>query len=356
MKLKIKRNLLTVILAVLCAAAAVLGVAFALPKNEIKSANAATFNDVNVKFGTIKYFTGNDSTGVGSVTYASDMTAVTPNYITCTPVSGIGSGSFDTSINKGNASFLHRNVVAVPVILSVTVPAYSVYKIEYNASFTIPNTTVTGYCGITNGWTVGDSSLGDATLDGFVYNGPSPTNLSGTGFNKSLDSKYINYGMLLYNSDSSPKIIETYAFHAISMHHNGPGGGIYDYGFGIDASVTEVTQIDAPTSTNTTPVNYDGTDKVFNFTYDTPVITDFDDTVNYTTAYKNIDTTIEALDYDGKAINTSTYNLNSTTANGTLTAKEAGKYKVKFNLKQTAKDAGIRWTDGTVCEITITLE
>ena len=135
MKIK-SRNLLTAILALLCAVAVALGISFALPKNEIKSANADTVtqvagaNDVNVKFGTVKYSGTMDSENVSVVNYSTMLTTLNTG-VDFTYSDGAGVGTARVSFTK-NSNWKHRNVVAVPVILSVNVPAHTVYKVEYS--------------------------------------------------------------------------------------------------------------------------------------------------------------------------------------------------------------------------------
>ena len=358
------RNLLTAILALLCAVAVALGISFALPENEIKSANAdivtrvAGANDVNVKFGTVKYSITTTSENTNNINYSNMSTSTDPGNGACTTIDGVGTGSANSVLYRQNGK--ECAVFAAPVILSVTVPAYTIYKVEYKTTLSL-NGSCTNYIALKDSWEDGNGSDGDVNIYNYLFNPVTTlptTELAGISYFGSFGAqKYLNYGMLFYNDTESDKIIEKYTFF-VSTFHMSAGGGSYGNDFVIsDVLVTEVIPIGNQPQTGTTSVEYDGTEKTFGITYSTPEVEAFDDTISYLTAYKNIETTVtEAKDYDGDNINSSSYSLDLTSASGKFKATQAGKYKIKFNLKTVAINNGIKWADGSTNEKTVTFE
>ncbi|MDE7453768.1 MAG: hypothetical protein K2N22_05100 [Clostridia bacterium] len=127
----------------------------------------------------------------------------------------------------------------------------------------------------------------------------------------------------------------------------------------LDSSTVEATKLSKPTTNDTLEMDYDEKPHTVNVTYADEVdSTDVDDKDHsYTTGYKNVKVTVEAKDFDGKAINDYTItpeNLSEATGSVSLTATNAGTYTIKFELTSSAKSNGIEW-DGNADPITLTI-
>ncbi|MDE7453700.1 MAG: hypothetical protein K2N22_04755 [Clostridia bacterium] len=129
-------------------------------------------------------------------------------------------------------------------------------------------------------------------------------------------------------------------------------------------SATDVTveKIGTDPSATDTTKTYNANTQTFNFTYDEPEIVGEFSTINYDTAYKNIEPTVKsALATDGSTpIASSTYDIPNldtdgtpTSASGTFKAKEAGTYVIAFNLTSSAISNDITWGDGSTGEKTL---
>ncbi len=253
------------------------------------------------------------------------------------------------------------SLLIVPLILSVDVPAYSIYTVEMTYQFTQVGRNGRAH-GIPDTWS--DDPTYDFNFDmypisqkyfqpgvsGQCHGNPNPITAN-------HGSHLTNNGFTFYNDTNTAKEMKAYSYYFYWVCDGQTS--TFTYTGSIDFTNFDVTveKIGEPTTTYTTPFTYDGTTKTFDFTYDKPTVTAYDGTTfAYEKAYENITATVDAVDYDGNTINASTYNLSSVGKNGTLTAKEAGKYKVKFNLKQDAKDGGVEWATGGTAEKTITFE
>ncbi len=169
--------------------------------------------------------------------------------------------------------------------------------------------------------------------------------MNNTSVALNFGSHYSTNGVSLYNNTDSETTVSVYNCYYF-LASDASGGYTYTGSLTFNSCIVEsVASISAPTADGDTEFNYDGQSKTFGFTYDSPTISTYN-TVNYITALKNIDTTVEAVDLYNNTINSSDYNLDTTTVNGTLVATKAGTYTVKFNLKQSAVDADIRWSGG----------
>ncbi|MDE7163539.1 MAG: hypothetical protein K2O44_05635 [Clostridia bacterium] len=266
-------------------------------------------------------------------------------------------GSVSVTITSlyGSDGIVHRFIV-VPVIIKVQVPAYTAYDVSYTKTLSM-SAGAHGKCTMFyNNWQDASSGTYDVSLPLNILsyqNSASGTDWSG----RSESAEFSNAngdGVLFYNDTGAQKALSLYSFYLAKIGDGCTGGCTCTFSFSISPSVNKVVAIGTTKTTDTNPETYDKTEKTFNFTYDEPTYTAYGNTINYTTAYKNIETTVEALDYDDKAIEETTYSLS--TEDGTLTATEAGKYKVKFNLKAEAKASGIEWTTGDTDEKIITFE
>ncbi len=353
------KNLFLTALAILCAV--VLGCAVSLSVglfNKSKTAHAAV--DVpEVNFGTEKYYFGPQiSNFVGQGYSYNSLTlgawqSTAPSQISYT--SSTNSASISMSVASGTS------LLIVPLILSVDVPAYSIYTVEMTYQFTQVGRNGRAH-GIPDTWS--DDPTYDFNFDmypisqkyfqpgvsGQCHGNPNPITAN-------HGSHLTNNGFTFYNDTNTAKEMKAYSYYFYWVCDGQTS--TFTYTGSIDFTNFDVTveKIGEPTTTYTTPFTYDGTTKTFDFTYDKPTVTAYDGTTfAYEKAYENITATVDAVDYDGNTINASTYNLSSVGKNGTLTAKEAGKYKVKFNLKQDAKDGGVEWATGGTAEKTITFE
>ena len=163
-----------------------------------------------------------------------------------------------------------------------------------------------------------------------------------------------SYSFTVYNDAAVDKECTYNTFYFV---HRGDHVNTYTFSYEFDTVEVDIEKILPPVASGSVSEVYDNSVKTFAFNYSTSSVTDIDgNVINYDTAYKNIEATIEAVDYNGNTINASSFNLNTTNLGGTLTATEAGKYKVKFNLKQDAKNGGVEWTTNDTAEKTITFE
>ncbi|MDE6105116.1 MAG: hypothetical protein K2G38_05520 [Clostridia bacterium] len=351
MKLKNKRNLLTVMLSVLCAALIAVGISFMLPKNE-KTAQAATATSSQttltptLTFGTTKYYT---DVAYGSCSYSS-MSTTQPSYVTVTK----GTDSIAITLTCSGSDYKENTVVAIPVILSITVPAYTVYTVEYTTSYSNSGQYGREH-GLIDGWQSGNS--GDYTHNcSYIQNSQPSPDLSGQFWLNSTGAHPSGYGVVFYNNTSSSTTMEANTFYHAYVAHGAQNGRVYTFNATFSNLKVNAINIDDPTTTDdTTPETYDGTAKTFNFSYNFPQVTDFGENFAYATN-DAIDTTVEAEDYDGDPIASSTYSLNDTVENGTLTATEAGKYKVKFNIKADIVAGEVKWASGGTAEKSFTFE
>ncbi|MDE7453564.1 MAG: hypothetical protein K2N22_04065, partial [Clostridia bacterium] len=340
------RNLLTVILAVLCAVAVAIGVGFMLPKNQ-KTASAAT-NTPKVTFGSAQF--------VHSTAKPNSSTtpiSAAPSHITYTA----GTDSISANITGGQYSSL-----SVPMTLNVKVPAYTVYKIKmsYTLTLTGPNGREAGLLDV---WSVGSAGTAIAydwaLLSGGHQAGGTGlyTYTSGSRPPAKCGNHHSGNTIYLYNDTAADKNMQAGNCFYFAVHE----GSSYAYSASLnftnyDVKVEKIG--DDPSTTDKTPETYDGTNKTFNFTFAEPDITDTDPvtSITYSTACYNIETTVTAADFDGNTISSSDYTLNvdSSASKGSLTAQKAGTYTVKFNISATAKGNGIEWGGGGTSEKTLT--
>ncbi len=354
------KNLFLTALAILCAV--VLGCAVSLSVglfNKSKTAHAAV--DVpEVNFGTEKYYYGPQITSfVGQGYSYNSLTlgawqSTAPSQISYT--SSTNSASISMSVASGTS------LLIVPLILSVDVPAYSIYTVEMTYQFTQVGRNGRAH-GIPDTWS--DDPTYDFNFDMYpISQRYFQPGVSGqchgnpNSITANHGSHLTNNGFTFYNDTNTAKEMKAYSYYFYWVCDGQTSTFTYTGSINFTNFDVTVEKIGEPTTTYTTPLTYDGTTKTFDFTYDEPTVTAYDGTTTfaYEKAYENITATVVAVDYDGNTINASTYNLSSVGKNGTLTAKEAGKYKVKFNLKQDAKDGGVEWATGGTAEKTITFE
>ncbi|MDE7264686.1 MAG: hypothetical protein K2N52_00225, partial [Clostridia bacterium] len=351
-----KRNLLTALLALLCTIALAFGVSFAMPKVEKISADAATVSVVpTVSFTDFKFY--GDSNYSNASINSSDFYSV-PACVT------YSSDSTSVAISTTHGSGFYQNsVVSVQITLSITVPAYTIYSVEYETSFSISGTYGRSV-GIFNEWET-------ASGKSFVYNGAltaaQTTNpdMSGALWTWAWGDHPSGNTVLFYNDTNTSKNISIYNY--LIYHRLDNSSEIYASKFSFDNFKVEATNIALPTTTET-PVVYDGNAQTFDFTHDQQVTDSYQkfiyngsvakvkesDPLDYLSVYKNITTTIEAKDYVGDTIVSSTYSLSAEAVNRTLTATEAGTYTLKFNLTADAKANGIEWSTGGTGEKSLT--
>ena len=353
MKIK-SRNLLTAILALLCAVTVALGITFALPKNRVNTAQAAVAVTPTITFGALQYYGENSQSLWSKTVTESDFSTTVPSYVTYSSTAN----SITTSTIIHGTDYAISTALAVQINMSINVPAHTVYSVKYQATYSISglwSTSCTTYdswnTNISDGFTYITGGSVDTTLmSGVLGGGPTmPAHDVGTYPRGNT--------VLFYNDTNSSKTMSLYNYvliHSLDAGDSQSIGTTYVSSFSFDSFNVEAAKIDVPTTTDITPKNYDGANKTFNFTYDAPTVTAGTNTLNYVDAYNNIDTTVEAKYYDGTTILSSTYNLSALAVNRTLTAKEAGTYKVKFNFTSAAISNGVTWSDGSIGEKTLT--
>ena len=321
------KNLFLTALAILCAV--VLGCAVSLSVglfNKSKTAHAAG-NQATITFGAPLYYGGYDYSAAIS---NADMVNSLPSYISYNQ-SGL---KVETTItSNGAADFQRNSAIAVPVILNFTVAPYSISTVSYHA--TMSNSGRYGReHGLIGGWKTG-------TTGGFNYSGANfasgvpSTNIDGQWSASFFGSNPESNSFTVYNDTGVEKVCHYNSFY---FAHRGDHVNTYSFSYEFDSIEVDIAKIESPVANGSVSEVYDETTKTFSFDYIAQTYTDNDgNVINYDTAYKNIEATIEAVDYNGNTLNASSFNLSTTNSGGTLTAKEAGKYKVKFNLKQTCK-------------------
>ncbi len=346
MKIKTKKNLLTVILSVVFAVLLTLGINLIIPENNVKTAEAAV-SQPTLTFDPVKYY--GSSTYYDSATYSS-MSSSLPSYVTFST----STDKITSSVTASGSDYRQNTILMMPVILNIDVPAYTVYKVEYTMSTV--NTGPNGrLMGLVDGWQQGNPA--DYTYDGTTFSQTlGNPYISGNYFGNPYGKNKDGYGMVFYNDTAITKTMKAYTYYIVHIGHGGTNGVVYNQEFQFTDFEVKAEKIGAPTSTDTTPKLYDGTTKTFNFTYDSPAVSEYGTTLTYSTAYENITTTVEALNHSNITINASTYNCSNVGTAGTLTAVEAGIYKVKFDLTSAAKSAGIEWVNGGTATKTISFE
>ncbi|MDE7453133.1 MAG: hypothetical protein K2N22_01845, partial [Clostridia bacterium] len=178
------RNLLTVILALLCAVAVAVGVGFALPKAERISAQAAATSE-DIEITLVKSYFLNRSSG-GSVLSVKEMDA-----------GNVGSSttSLSTSMNKSEAEKSWKGVYA-DFTVGVKVPAMTEYTISYMVNFTC---RADGFPDEDN-FATGQSA-------GLYHFYPDPGGKTGTTFDSTYENKSLKkLTDLKISKDSDPTV------------------------------------------------------------------------------------------------------------------------------------------------------
>ena len=309
----------------------------------------AAANTPTVTFGQAKYY---GSSPYSDVATYSAMSASLPSYVTWS-VSGNRVDSSITATNSGG-DYQQNTILVAPVTISVVVPAYSVYSVQYTTAFT-NNGNYGRLAALDDAWS--DTPLTDYT----TYDGPNfavgnPTaGLSGAYFGNSLGVYPSGYGFVFYNDTAAAKTFNKYTFYEVHVGHGGTDGAVYTQSVDFTFTTT-VERVDSP-ATSASVETYDGTNKTFAFNYSTHSVTAYGTTVNYDKAYENITASVSsALTYGNNPISPTTYSLSTVGANGTLTALEAGTYTVEFTLNASAIAGGIEWDTGGTAAKTITFE
>ncbi|MDE7453305.1 MAG: hypothetical protein K2N22_02735 [Clostridia bacterium] len=306
------RNLLTVILAVLCAAAVALGIGFLLPKAEKINASAVTISP--------SYSLINIDSSYSPGPYIHD------GY---TLGNQAGEGAASINLTQGYMRFS----------ISVTVPAYTEYTVSYdfrvmiglNGSFINGGSNVVVEANLFRyedaSYSTRCSSLPDFSKTASLCNA-----------DKFSFSQCTVSNLIFANNDSTSKVFKTY----FSLE----GGPTFKSescrsGFGIALNPTTSTAVVSGISEpevragDALTVTYDGDPHTVNFTYAKETETaDLDGNMVKYKAYNAVLVTIDALNSSG--ISTSNYTLTCSDGVGSITATDAGTYKVKFNIKSGA--------------------
>ncbi|MDE6868674.1 MAG: hypothetical protein K2J83_06015 [Clostridia bacterium] len=321
-----KRNLATIILAVLCTIALALGVSFLMPKAEKISANAAT-NAPTLVTGTMS----------GSFAVGAWMN---------TPLITNGCAIYESSATRALNSGFYR------FSIKITVPAYTEYTVLYPMG-------VCAGLGIGSGSTSGTVAL--ERYEDNSYSTVLATYGSSMWVVSSSGTYYTDYftvNNLIYSNDTgSPKDFYAYFCLVATTDAKIASSGVF-FGAGFGAATVEATKLPVPSTSDSLTVAYDGNPHTVNFEYakvQSPK-TDLDgNSVSYTSGYKHVTVSVDAVDGNGATTNTYTFVNNGTSAtdsegSGSITATEAGTYTVKFNLSTSAISNGIEWDGGGTAE------
>ncbi|MDE6105236.1 MAG: hypothetical protein K2G38_06120, partial [Clostridia bacterium] len=364
MNLKTKRNLLTVILAVLCAVLLAVGVSFVLPKNEVNTAYA----DPAPTYDTPKIvgIGARSNTGSTGIDYSScgagagDMSATVTSTATEQSVS-----IKETALSNNNTTCFYEFYVKVDV------PANTKYVVDYKFSLSITNSAITDYTtecmgnpgnpgGNCNGASVtlyslyksADGADGDAAgLKVWIDVPDNSGALGGSdakylchvkscdGTNKCGDSNGTDKtDTLTFNNTTSDKV--TYSrkyiaylgcYAAQPMQHAN-----HQFESKIKLTVTNTKTTAAPTAA-VTELTYTGSQLTFESTYNHDMVE----------AYK-----VEGTDFNGDTISS----ISMTDFDDTLGKFKptlAGKYTVTYRLKPDEVTNGAKWSDNTTADKTL---
>ncbi|MCM1236614.1 MAG: hypothetical protein NC489_41585, partial [Ruminococcus flavefaciens] len=353
------RNLITVILALLCAVAVAIGIGFVLPKSAGIVAKAAAPQSTFTKTfeGYYSLSGSNNANTYSNFTSSNSNISSNSNFTT---------GSMSITTTKISNKVSGRGYISFKADISV--PAYTEYKITYEFTHHFERTRT--------------STTGASTISDFVYFGHSENG----GFDRSssltysvsttLSSGYsqsfipenggsvtrvntVTINPITYTNDTNTAKTCTayFGFYTASGYCGSSVGNLKVVAsLDLNSETVTITKLDPPSSSSNTSI-YDGNAKTFNYSYYT--------TSDWSNAYKNleVDTTVEALDYDGGTIASSTYSIGNLDASnvpmsstGIFTATEAGKYKLSFNLTSAAISNGICWFDGSTAAKTLSFE
>ncbi len=318
MKIK-SRSLLTVILALLCAAAVALGVGLILPKTQKINANAAATNTPQL------FVEPAPTTQTGNIT----VTDLSPSI------------KFAESIVSSSLCDAVQQFY-----IKINVPAYTTYDATYTFKII---TGIGGFAGSPNFVSAntlvsyhGSIGYGTGTL---VDNLPFQHNVLADGKDKIFSVNNLIYA----NNTSSPQDFFAY-FDVEYKVTNKNVGTMTGSTLTFESNTVDVTKLPVPKTTDNRTMDYDDSSHKVNFTYaDTVNLTGRDGPVSYNTGSKieNVTVTVDALDGNNNPIS-SGYTLftDPSQGSGYIEATDAGTYTVKFNLTQAAINNGIEWVGG----------
>ncbi|MDE7453092.1 MAG: hypothetical protein K2N22_01635 [Clostridia bacterium] len=306
MKIK-SRNLLTVILALLCAAAVFLGIGLILPKAEKVNANAAS---------------SVSTLGIKNPGYTCDpsITKVTPyDY----------SISFeDVGISKNLSS------ASGTFDIEVIIPADSSYTVKFKFE-------ATGGIG-----SFVDNKAGGVVAS-LTVNGGSALMLSYSGSTQGIDGIQKasgEYEQTFTNptaSDKTETVTFTFDFK-VTTKNVSAGFGVSLNFKGVEAIPPKLAK---PATSDPMKLTYSESGCTLNFTYADSVL------------YNNVEVTV--VGGDGNAVDASDFTLTDTLqGGGSIAATKAGTYTVIFSLTQDAINKGFEWKGGGTDnqKLTLTIE
>ncbi|MDE7265309.1 MAG: hypothetical protein K2N52_03445, partial [Clostridia bacterium] len=356
-----KRNIATVILAILCAITLAIGVSFVMPKTEAKSANAASYNTADLKIDTGSVQGQYYSAYAGNVSNSSLSPGTLPTgTVTAT----------DTSVTFAESSS-NKNAKAAyfEFKVGINVPAWQEYEVSFDIAYAMKYTlpgftnTITGSCGMYmyKPDTDDPNFAPLASTLGITYTtGVAPTvsnsdilSVVGTASGAGACSKNMTLSSGIWTLRNESNAEKTYTFTlAMVMTTVGCGATNNCYTIINNFSATlQNTKVKVETLALTTDSDtglkavadtqtYTGSALSFDVFYDTTNINQ---------------TSLVCIDRYGSTIGTSDYNLNVTNGVGSLTATMAGTYTLTFELNSAATNAGITWWDDTTAPKTLTL-
>ncbi|MDE7453642.1 MAG: hypothetical protein K2N22_04465 [Clostridia bacterium] len=268
MKIK-SRNLLTVILAMLCAVAVAIGVSFALPEKEAITADAAA---IPVRQSTFAITDGPKVSAVGSnaVRYYSNFGALNSGYGSASASGGIGSMSGKT-VKSSSASSVGYYVAFTATI---DVPKYTEYKVKYKFTISVSG-SVSGSSSPYAGGEIlyfGDSESGGSDKSTSVtfgsHNGGSTYSIGGKWvISPGSGSATVQTSQITYtNSTNADKTCV--AYFGCFTNAGASGGSAKNSATVNFSGGEEVITEQLSVTVDKTTDEYDPTGNVFAFTFD----------------------------------------------------------------------------------------
>ena len=345
MKIK-KRNLLTVILALLCTIALALGVSFVMPKVEKINADAATYPvNQSVFTGNVvgKYTVANQNP---TINYAT-LSAANSSYATIT-FSG-GSGTMSASSVKSSNAYGYAGYLTFEA--AIVVPANTEYKVSYvfdlSITATKSGTTAAALC--TEILYFGDSESGGSDKSSTLSFHCSNATCSATysvgrlgGTVPYSDSTTVSIPEITYtNNTDSDKTCTAYFGYYNGNNYNGASGSmIVTSNLSLTSETVVVNAVEPAVSGSAIfTETYTGSPIDFNLPYNHTLVDPVD---------------VDGVALDGLALATPVSMANINLATGVFSPTLAGVYTVTFALNSTALADGITWSDGSTDPKTIT--
>ncbi|MDE6868135.1 MAG: hypothetical protein K2J83_03200, partial [Clostridia bacterium] len=329
-----KRNIATIILAILCAIALIICVSFAAPKSTTKSVNATTTTispEIVINDADSRYYTKTGTTAYNTLNYSA-MSTANAGGVAVTSTADTINISETTAAKPTQAAYISFNI-------KVNVPAHTEYTVKFYFSLTV----------VRGGTVVSSSTLSVAsTCLYYLPNGGYVTTINnGTGAGALAFAKTStaissihtpasatgDQEIVFTNNSSTPQDITSHGafgfFGCSQTATSSPHQTVSDLVI-TDSTLEQEVKFGIPTPTATkTQDIYTGSPLAF------PI--EYDDSNSY------IDS-VTGTDFYGTAISISLSDIDLAT--GTFKPTLAGTYIVKFKLTQSNINDGYDWLDG----------